>query len=633
MLDGLFFDILHHFYLCRDRFQIKAKENFLGGNAINTNYDDAVLVADRYKQQDYPNYIGTFSKPVTSEVVTPRVNVVELGMDQMSTEWTVYLDTMVDPREQLEKIFKGIKVHERVTEEDEQHRIAKSTPTNPVRSCLPTDEGSSVFLLSDVLSITDEEMGVLLEGVSIEKSYNGYGHRNVGSFNVEFTKETPDGVDILSGGHPATPVGDEIEKYTLKVTYKPKSPDSNTEWHTTPDKGNNTYSPGREAEDMTSENKHVINVYAVPFKVLKTDEKGTKINGIEFSLYRSAKSDESGVELTKYDDTLTGMYYSLGTKISGENGTGLIEFARPETGKTDSQNLLVPGETYYLIETGPIPGYIWDKTVKKITVEVTGNTYTNTSGENINSPAYPYNWNQGVTLKIDGTTAAIVTANGGTASLTDGQGNPRTYLYKEDTAVFRTTIENAKATDIMIKKMANDKKTYLSGAVFSLKVIKNNAEVLVKSDPDYNGIGGLQETLIVNLNGKEETYQSAFVTKPKVNSYTLTSLPDGQYVLEEVRVPDGYISTVGKIVFKIENGKVTVISDNGSNVIFEEATPGRPPFIPSTLDTFTVINEPGGELPSTGGSGTNLIYLIGTILALVSNAGLVMIRSRHRSVV
>ncbi|MBQ9065601.1 MAG: LPXTG cell wall anchor domain-containing protein [Blautia sp.] len=41
-----------------------------------------------------------------------------------------------------------------------------------------------------------------------------------------------------------------------------------------------------------------------------------------------------------------------------------------------------------------------------------------------------------------------------------------------------------------------------------------------------------------------------------------------------------------------------------------------------------VGNEPGAALPNTGGPGTSLIYLLGTMLTGIAGAGTVMKRRR-----
>ena len=46
------------------------------------------------------------------ELETPRVNVNELNLTENNTEWTVYLGTEVNPREQLEELYNNILVEE-----------------------------------------------------------------------------------------------------------------------------------------------------------------------------------------------------------------------------------------------------------------------------------------------------------------------------------------------------------------------------------------------------------------------------------------------------------------------------------------------------------------------------------------
>ena len=43
----------------------------------------------------------------------------------------------------------------------------------------------------------------------------------------------------------------------------------------------------------------------------------------------------------------------------------------------------------------------------------------------------------------------------------------------------------------------------------------------------------------------------------------------------------------------------------------------------------SVLNNPGVELPATGGSGTGLLYLMGILLTALAGAGLVLMNSRR----
>jgi LPXTG-motif cell wall-anchored protein len=47
---------------------------------------------------------------------------------------------------------------------------------------------------------------------------------------------------------------------------------------------------------------------------------------------------------------------------------------------------------------------------------------------------------------------------------------------------------------------------------------------------------------------------------------------------------------------------------------------------------YRITNNPGAVLPSTGGPGTNLIYILGIMLTGLAGAGLVMKRRRRNTV-
>ena len=49
------------------------------------------------------------------------------------------------------------------------------------------------------------------------------------------------------------------------------------------------------------------------------------------------------------------------------------------------------------------------------------------------------------------------------------------------------------------------------------------------------------------------------------------------------------------------------------------------------ISLITITNTPGVSLPSTGGPGTNLIYLLGIMLTGFAGSGLVMKRRRKNA--
>lgn len=102
---------------------------------------------------------------------------------------------------------------------------------------------------------------------------------------------------------------------------------------------------------------------------------------------------------------------------------------------------------------------------------------------------------------------------------------------------------------------------------------------------------------------------------------TITGLSDGDYWLDESKAPAGYITKGEKIYFSVANGMVTLTQGAGT-ASYEKVN------ATDTGKTLIIKNEPGAALPNTGGPGTNLIYLLGTILTALAGSGLVMRRKR-----
>ena len=112
----------------------------------------------------------------------------------------------------------------------------------------------------------------------------------------------------------------------------------------------------------------------------------------------------------------------------------------------------------------------------------------------------------------------------------------------------------------------------------------------------------------------------------KTGSTTLTSLDKGRdkgridveglkagtYYLKETKAPDGYNLLKTPVTIKIDSeGKIYV---DGSTT--------------ATTDDVKVQNNSGTLLPSTGGAGTTMIYLVGALLVLGSG---VVLASKRKS--
>lgn len=143
--------------------------------------------------------------------------------------------------------------------------------------------------------------------------------------------------------------------------------------------------------------------------------------------------------------------------------------------------------------------------------------------------------------------------------------------------------------------------TKLSGAKFKLYRGSKDVNNIVKFDSNGN-------TYTYNKSGTVEELESG------TDGYVyINGLSAGTYILEETKAPDGYNKLKDPITITVNqksDGTKEILSNN-------EATNG----------TVKVFNNKGSLLPSTGGMGTTLIYLIGG--ALVLGSGFVLANKKR----
>ena len=405
-------------------FYQKAKEDFLGGNAVRTNDGYAVIESTGYKMNPGDTAIefnAETKQKGYKQLETPRVNVNELNLLENNTEWTVYLGTEVTPREQLEALYNSILVEEVVdsaadTDDDGlKDKVQYESGNNHYR--FPIEESSSdqrtpgadrvTFPLKDVVSLTPEQWNTIItqsenegdENKGLTLTYDKYRQDCPGTVTIKLVKDH----DLAK--HITDSTGAPAETYTLTVVFSPDyehvpvgqggDPEKAKEYHT------GTYGlgyQGHAAGTDTSINEHKINVFAKKLRILKADQGGNTITGDPaiFVLYRKATDAELADEtVTKTDLTgLTGKYVAVQTLTT--NGGSVT---------TDALPLLAGNEAYYLVETKAPAGYYMLTEPLKVTIDMTGhNTWTkiadNSSSQTKPDPYELSNWLQEATIKV-----------------------------------------------------------------------------------------------------------------------------------------------------------------------------------------------------------------------------------------
>ena len=150
------------------------------------------------------------------------------------------------------------------------------------------------------------------------------------------------------------------------------------------------------------------------------------------------------------------------------------------------------------------------------------------------------------------------------------------------------------------------------------KVTKNpNYDPTVEGSEEYIPLKGAGFTLYKkNASGPYEAVGSELKGED-MTTFTWSGLDDGDYKLVETTTPSGY-NTIPDIEFTISAGHV----DGDSPYL--NTLSGN---VPSGTATFTavvndgslstdVVNNSGTQLPSTGGVGTTIFYVLGSILVI-----------------
>lgn len=87
----------------------------------------------------------------------------------------------------------------------------------------------------------------------------------------------------------------------------------------------------------------------------------------------------------------------------------------------------------------------------------------------------------------------------------------------------------------------------------------------------------------------------------------IQGLKAGTYYLEEVQAPDGFNKIAGRIAITISDAGVATIDGKVGSLVVDSSDDTR---------AFAIVNNTGAELPSTGGIGTTIFYVVGGILML-----------------
>ncbi len=168
--------------------------------------------------------------------------------------------------------------------------------------------------------------------------------------------------------------------------------------------------------------------------------------------------------------------------------------------------------------------------------------------------------------------------------------------------------------------------------VFTYNVTVNKYSESVADANKLTGAGFTLYKEIVKKDGSKSWVAVGNEVKGKaLTTFSWDRVDDGNYKLEETTVPTGY-NKMADVIFNVTASHDTEADSPKLTALSGNVTSGTATFTASNNKSSLssdVINKKGSTLPSTGGMGTTLFYLIGVILVLGS--GVVLVTRRRMS--
>lgn len=168
---------------------------------------------------------------------------------------------------------------------------------------------------------------------------------------------------------------------------------------------------------------------------------------------------------------------------------------------------------------------------------------------------------------------------------------------------------------------SKDKTVWDNVVVFTYQVVVNKYANSVEGN---HKLAGAEFTLTKKL--KDGTTKNIAVVKsPDGKQFTFKGLDDGEYTLTETVTPEGY-NTIEPITFNVSaNHEINWDGTGNRSALLESLTGNKGTGeITFTSDkgtgalTTDIINKSGTVLPSTGGMGTTVFYVVGGGLMAVA---------------
>ena len=364
-----------------------------------------------------------------------------------------------------------------------------------------------------------------------------------------------------------------------------------------------------------------------------SDGSALKFNGLAYGYYvvTTTQGDQViSVDSTKPDVTIVDKNSSTPKDLSktasskdvsiGDTVTYTVSFKTSNYygAGTEAKEIV----SYTIEDT--LPEFLSNVTVTSIIVDNDGDKTTTNDQKTVTAPFT----NKKIVIDwYDEDTSKFLYNNGATVTITytakvtdkaaiDGNGNTNkvtlTWTTKGSNVPGPDKVETNETifTYAIALKKVNNKGVALPGAVFQF-------QFYVKSTPDADGAYIYAGT----TGGTGLTNQ---ITTPNDGVIVVKGVKSGNYTITEVTAPAGYNKLTDPVTVEaIKTGNTathtTVYLDENGNITKTETdkkTEVKVDIEKIAATAVVVVNKAGTELPSTGGMGTTVFYVLGAVLVL-----------------
>ena len=370
---------------------------------------------------------------------------------------------------------------------------------------------------------------------------------------------------------------------------------------------------------------------------VKSDGSALTFNGLDYGYYVVTTTQGNqliSVVSTKPNATIVDKNSSTPKDLT-KTATGTATDKSVSIGDTVTYTVRFKTSNYYGAGTNAkkivsytiedtLPGFLKDVKVTSIIVDNDGSDETTTDQNPVTAQFNnkkividwydeakgQFNYDNGATITI--TYTAVVTEK----AAIDGEGNTNnvtvTWTTEGDEPPVPGKLETKETiyTYAIALKKVNNKGKDLPGAVFEFPFY-------VKSTADADGV----YTYAGTTAGEGLTNQ---ITTPADGVIIVKGVKSGSYEITEVTAPAGYNKLTASVTVEaVKTGgtstRTTVYLDENGNVTDE--TTAKVTEVKVDIDAIAakpvvVVNQAGTELPSTGGMGTTVFYVLGTVLVM-----------------